>query len=324
MIIRKSAKIVILLLILIGLAPVQTRAGFGISPPYVRNESLSRGSTYEEKIYIVRNEAESEEDWKMIITPDLEGIEDWFSVDQGMEFVIPAGEEKFTIIVKVDVPKKAKYDHYTGALRIKGAVDKPFDQEGGISLAIGGRIDVDITVSDVQIVDFKVRGIKMYDMETAHDAWWGHVQGVIKLGITLENIGNVKVSPSKVELDIYDYTTGELLEQVVNYNKIAKVDSFNQEDIMSKFKTDLPAGSYRAEFRIYNGEEVVRSGDSTLSVLPYGTLPRKSMPVWAWVLIVLGIIIILGVPIFIFRKKLLELVKKILESIKKLIRKIKK
>lgn len=314
---EKFVKIVIFLFILTILAPVQTtRAGFGISPPYVRNENLSRGSTYTEKIYIVRNEKEATEDWKITILPDLEEIESWFSIEPGLEFIIPAGDEKFPIFITVKVPKKAKYDDYHGYIRIQGAVDAPL-KEGGISLSIGGRIDVDITVSDVQIVNFKIRGIKMYDMETGHDAWWGHVKGVIKLGITLENIGNVKAAPSKVELNIYDYTSGELLEELVNYNKIVKIDPFQEEDTMAKFKTDLPAGSYRAEFRIYNGEKVVRTGDSTLSVLPYGTLPKEATPIWVWILLGLGSVIVLGAPIFIFRKKIRNLIELIKVKIRK-------
>ena len=241
----------------------------------------------------------------------MKDIEDWFSVEPGLEFIIPAGEEKFPIFITVKVPKKAKYDDYQGYIRIQGAVDAPL-KEGGISLSIGGRIDVNITVSDVQIINFKIRGIKMYDMETGHDTWLGFKKGIIKFGMTLENVGNVKAAPSKVEMDIYDYTTGELLEELVNYNKIAKIDPFQEEDTMAKFKTELPVGSYRAEFRVYNDKEVVRTGDSTLSVLPYGTLPKEGMPVWLWILLGLGtaIIITLGVFVFIFRKRITKLIKK--------------
>jgi hypothetical protein len=312
MIIENCKKIALLTFILASLVPVQTQAGFGISPPYVRNESLSRGSSYIEKIYIIRNEAESEEAWRMTITPDVGDIEEWFSIDRGMEFVIPAGEEKFPIYITVDVPKRAKYDHYTGALRIKGLVDKPFDQEGGISLAIGGRIDVDIIVNDFVIEDFIVRGVHVYDMETGYDTWWGGFRkGIIQFGMTIENVGNVDASPSSVELDIYNSTTGELLEQLVNYNKMKKVDAFHEDDTLAEFKTDLPMGSYRAEFRIYKGDEIMRTGDSTLSVLPFGTLPSKGLSIWIWIALVVGAIIILGVFFFVFRKRIAILIRKI-------------
>ena len=62
-----------------------TLAGFGVSPPYVKNERLDRGSHYEQKIILVRGDPI--EDLKAEITIDVPGAQEWISIDKGTEFI---------------------------------------------------------------------------------------------------------------------------------------------------------------------------------------------------------------------------------------------
>ncbi len=54
-------------------------AGFGVTPPYVTNPSLTRNSIYEQKIYLVRSNPDT--DLKATISIDVPGVNDWFTVN---------------------------------------------------------------------------------------------------------------------------------------------------------------------------------------------------------------------------------------------------
>ena len=88
----------------------------------------------------------------------------------------------------------------------------------------------------------------------------------------LENTGNVDVSPSEVAFNIYDVTGNVLLEESHNIGRIEKISPYETKEVFAEIPTRLPAGSYIASYKIHNDEEIKHEGESTLSILPYGTL----------------------------------------------------
>jgi len=267
-------KPIILILFIFGLIFLLLKAsfasaGFGISPPYIRNENLVRGSRYEQKIVLVRGEPT--EDLKAQLVINVSGANDWISIDKGTEFILPKGEKKVPIVVKVDVPRQAKFGEYKGTIRIKTS---PLETEkrGGVSIALGAQIDVDLRVIKKEIIDFAVRGVKVQDLEEGHKFWWMDFPGKIKFMMRIENKGNVEVGPSKVTIDIYD-TQGEKLLEKLETRKIGKVPSFETGEVIAYFLTNLKPGSYSARYKIFKGEEIVAEGELSLSILPYGTIP---------------------------------------------------
>ncbi len=64
-------------------------AGFGITPPYVKNTSLTRNSIYQQQILLVRSDPDIP--LKATITVDAPEIEDWIEIVQGYEFELPKG-----------------------------------------------------------------------------------------------------------------------------------------------------------------------------------------------------------------------------------------
>ena len=64
-------------------------AGFGITPPYVNNQRLTRGSVFQQKIDLVRSDPT--DDLSATITMNVPGAQQWISIDRGMEFTMPAG-----------------------------------------------------------------------------------------------------------------------------------------------------------------------------------------------------------------------------------------
>lgn len=250
-------------------------ASFGVTPPYVKNESLARESVFEQKITLVRGNPDS--DLKAEVTWEMEDSEanKWISIDRGKEFIMPEGEQKVPMIVRLNVPKDAPFRNYQGKLRvITSPADDSFTQ-GSVSIALGARIDIDFTVVDKKIYEFDIRRVKIQDLNEYEELYWLTFPGKIKFTMTLANTGNVPVSPDRVEFDIYDIKGNELLEEVENTNRLKKVDPFETADVEAQLPTRLPAGSYLVRYRIYDheGNEVKQEGETNLSVLPKGTLP---------------------------------------------------
>ena len=243
-------------------------AGFGITPPYVRNEALRPGSEYTQEIIIVRSDPV--EDLSAELTYNTPGIESWVSSDRGSKFVLPKGESQVKLHFTVRVPDDAKLGAYNGNIRIR-----TYSAEGssaGVSLALGAQIDVHLKVVD-QIFDFNVRRVELSEAEEGHKKWWLSFPGKVKFAIYLENTGNVPAAPYKVSLQTYDVTGSQLLETSENTNSIATVLPFDTKKVYAYLPTWLPPGSYLVKYDIKKTEsESAQTGQLSLSILPRGTL----------------------------------------------------
>jgi len=262
-------KIILSIVIILNLLGAQTAfAGFGVTPPYVRNDTLTRGSDFTKKITLVRGDPV--EDLKAEITLNIPGATGWFSVDRGTEFILPAGEQNIPILVTVHVPADAEYGEYTGNIRVRTS---SLAEKSGVSIALGAQIDVLIRVVD-RIYDFEVRRVEILEAEEGYRKWWLDYPGKISFFMHIENTGNAPVSPSKVEFSIYDRKDNQLLETSQNIGKIPSVEAFDTSKVAAYIPTHLKAGGYRVEYAIYKNDLVARSGDVNLSILPQGVLPE--------------------------------------------------
>lgn len=174
--------------------------------------------------------------------------------------------------VRVTVPDDADYKQYSGNIRIKTGAPDDKVQGGAVSISLGAQIDVDLTVIDKKIKDFKVRKIGVSDLNEGHKVGWLYFPGKIRFEMLIENIGNVPIAPSDVVFRIYDRSGNVLLEEAHKKGKIETVNPFMTETVYAEIPTKLPSGSYLARFEIKNDDDVKLSGEVNLSVLPYGTL----------------------------------------------------
>ncbi len=244
-------------------------AGFGITPPYLRNTSLTRNSIYEQKILLVRSDPTTA--LKAEIVVDVPGINDWITIAEGDNFILPVGEQKVPMTLKVVVPDDAEYKNYLGNIRIKtSAADAA--SGGGVSISLGAQVDVDLTVIDKVIEDFRIRKIGITDLNEGHKLWWLYFPGKINFEMMLENTGNIDIAPTSVVFRIYDSTGQILLEETKHTNKMKKVKPFNTDTLYAELPTRLPSGSYLARYQIYNRDEVKQEGEINVSIVPYGTL----------------------------------------------------
>jgi len=255
-------------LLIFGLETAQ--AGFGITPPYVRNTSLVRNSTYEQQILLVRGDPNLP--LRAQITIDAPEIESWIEVVEGNNIALPRGEQKVPMIVRVKVPSDAAFKEYKGAIRIRTVPDDGQVESGAVSISLGAQIDINLVVIDREIRDFRVRKISISDLNEGHKLGWLYFPGKIKFGMSIENTGNVDIAPSLVEFNIYDYSGTVLLEKTKQKGSIEKIAPYAVKDVVAEIPTRLPAGNYLVRYKVYNDAEVKQDGEVNLSILKYGTL----------------------------------------------------
>jgi len=276
--------ILVLSLVLINLLPLTAEA-FGISPPHVINDRLSAGSHYEQGISLSR--VDTDEELNCEVEFNTPGFENWFTINPSKVFPFPKGEKVTRMFVKVDVPKDAKPGRFRGSISVR-IVPKE-KEEGKITIVLGARIDVDLTVTSEKFTEFQVRRVKIPDLE---EGW------TVEVRMKIENKGNVKIAPDKVALDIYDSSHKDLLESV-EATKLSKVEPFETKEISVFLKAELAVGQYWGEVKVYKGEEVAWHEKAIFTVKPEGTLPPRpkagftGLSIWIWIIV--GLIVLTGV-----------------------------
>jgi len=239
-----------------------SQAGFGISPPRIWNDYLTPGSHFEQTITLSRSEPK--EPVEITVEIDAPEIKDWIKIDKGEKFIYPAGPQQFPMTVIVDVPEDAGYSTYYGKMTIKAA---PVGVKGQVIVALGALVDIKLRVSGEEFSDFKIRNIGIPDFE---EGW------PLKFFIELENLGNVKVRPSKVHLDIFDNFHQQKLKSgdIIQMNW---VEAFRVGESEGELAVDLKSGQYWADFEIYKNENLVLRDKIRFNVHFEGTLVPKSL-----------------------------------------------
>lgn len=278
-------------------------ASFGITPPYVRNTSLTRNSTYEQQILLVRGDPNMPLNAQIVV--DAPEIQDWIEIVEGTTILLPRGEQKVPMTVRIKVPSDADYREYEGKIRIRTQPTNDQVAEGVVSISLGAQVDISLNVIDRVIEDFRVRKIDVSDLDAGHKFGWLFFPGKINFTMSLENTGNVDIAPSKVQFRIYDRTGAVLLEETQHTGKLKKIAPYATEDVVAHLPTRLPAGSYMARYAIYNNEEIKQEGELNLSILPYGTLQTAGygffglsiahkisvlLPLFAFIIVILYVI----------------------------------
>ncbi len=298
---KRTRNLFFCLLVLLFLAWANiAQAGFGISPPYVKNSHLIPGSHYDQKIILLRSSAN--EDLQAEIEVKGEPVKNWVSIDKGTTFILPKGKLRVPMTVSVDVPKDAEVGTYKGHISIKV---KPLGAQGaGVSVALGARVDIDITVTNETYPDFIVRLVKLPDLEEMKWPWNSWLLGrffyKIRAELTIENTGNVPVAPSKVHLDVYDISKKKLLESTSD-TSLKKIKPFSKETIIASFPTKLGVGQYWSKLKIYKGNQVVNYYEFVFNIVEPGKLGKDYLGHWP---LILGtaLVVLVGLIIFVLIK----------------------
>ena len=278
-------------------------AGFGITPPYVRNTSLTRNSTYEQQILLVRGDPNVPLNAQIVV--DAPGIQDWITIVEGNTILLPRGEQKVPMTVRVKVPSDAAYKEYEGKIRIKTVPTNDQVAEGVVSISLGAQVDINLNVIDRVIKDFRVRKISVNDLNEGHKLGWLYFPGKIEFVMSIENTGNVDITPSDVQFRIYDRSGAVMLEETHQKGTMQTIAPYLNGDVTAHLPTRLPPGGYMVRYAIKNGEEVKQEGELNLSILPYGSLQTAGfgfgglslthkisilLPVFAFLILILYIV----------------------------------
>lgn len=243
-------------------------AAFGISPPFVLNDHLSPGSHFEQKIVLSRDKPEQNLRVELIIdAPEIDG---WITIDKGLSFVLPKGQQQVSMQVLVDVPEDAEFGSYKGKIAVRTIPEK--SEEGMVTIALGGEIRIELTVTEKKISEFKVLTCDIPDSEEGEP---------IKLLMKIDNTGNIATAPSRIHLDVYDRYHRELLESGDDAD-LDLIEPLKTKEIYAQFPTKLGISSYWGEIKIFKDEEIVRGEKIYFNIIKGGVLAVSTEKIGNW------------------------------------------
>jgi hypothetical protein len=76
---------------------------------------------------------------------------DWVHIDRGEKFTIPAGKQRFSIVVIIDIPASASAGNYSGGIRLTPLELK--DINTGTAINVSTFIQINFKIGNVQIFD---------------------------------------------------------------------------------------------------------------------------------------------------------------------------
>ncbi|NTU98644.1 hypothetical protein HGA64_01385 [Candidatus Falkowbacteria bacterium] len=231
-----------------------------------------------------------------------------------MEFILPKGEVQVPMLVTVNVPKSAELGNYKGSINIK-MTSATTGQSSGVAIALGARVDINLTVTNMTFTDFIVRSAAIPDFEILKWPWSLPIFSTflhrISVVMNIENIGNAKVSPSKVSLEVFDIAKTKTLETAVD-TSIKKIDSFATAEAVAHFRTKLGPGQYWGKVKIYKDENIVNVYEIAFTIARPGELAKgtPSLGAYPWILLAIYMISLILILALMIRIKIWRLAAK--------------
>src|SRR3989344_7283974 len=194
---RQVSRLFFVLLVscLLSLVALPVHAGFGVSPPSIKETRLVPGSRITRTVYLIQGNPEK--DVSMDVAIESKDIKDWLSFEPAGSFIIPAGVQQFPLKITVAVPPDAELGIYKAFVRPS---TNPENAETGVAISLGGRIDVELTVGDDVFESFTVTNINIEHIRAGEKP---------KVEIEVENAGNVPTGPSAASFELFN-TFGDI------------------------------------------------------------------------------------------------------------------
>lgn len=235
--------------------------------------------------------SEAEEELKATVKINAPDIISWITIDKGTEFNLPKGQFQVPMTLTVNVPKTAELGNYKGNINIK--ISSANGASGtGVSIALGARLDVDLVVTNVVYSDFIVRAASIPDFEMLGWPWrWPIFSRFLhraRVVLNIENLGNVKVAPSKVTLDIFDITKNRLLETAAD-DSLKEIEPFATAETAAFFPTKLQVGQYWGRVKVYKDATITNSYEIAFTIAKPGELGNKNPGLGYYPWLLLGI-----------------------------------
>ena len=253
----------------------QAFAGFGVSPGQITEENLVPGSRFESTIYLVQGNPEL--DLPVEATVDSDEIKDWVTFKNGDKFTIPSGVQQYPLEIVVEVPDNADLGIYKAFIRVKTVPDQA-NTDGTVAIAIGGRVDLNVTVGDDVIEEYEVTSIEILDIREGDDP---------AINVKVKNTGNVPVAPSLATFELFN-RFGTVRLGFAESDKFKKTPSFSEDEQQLNFPIDVrfAPGEYWGHVKIHDEEGKVIKELKTVFDVKEVTLFEKIVGYW-WIIVIL-------------------------------------
>ena len=279
------------------LAPNTSLAAFGASPPFLNASHLVKGASYEQTIYLVRDNTDTA--LPILAELDLpENIRSWVSMEQGTSFVIPEGTRQFPVKILINVPQSAELGVYSGSITFGSQPE----QTGQVTVSLGIEIPINLTVGTNIYREIKTRLVKLLDIE---EGWNPRVY------IKLQNAGNIPEKFDSATYELFDAFKDKRFAISQKREGFPEIKPFTTEEFTVEFPVDfhLGVGQYWGSVTFYQGDKAVGGQTTIFSVLKKGSLSNPADQALAfmrlnefWPYYSIVLIILIGTIIF-WRKK---------------------
>lgn len=237
-------KLALIAVLMVGFVnPELVSAGFGVSPPFIIEDRLVPGSSFERKISLVQGNPER--NLPASVSVESDEIKNWISFPNGAEFVIPVGVQQYPLLIRTEVPENAELGVYKAFVRISTVPEKA-DEGGEIAIALGGLIEVELTVGDDIIVDYEIVRVEILDIKEGDSP---------QASIRIRNNGNAPIAPDSASFELFDkYGNTRLAFGASRKDTFQRVPAFSEDEIVVSFPIDvrLAIGEYWGHVKVYN------------------------------------------------------------------------
>jgi hypothetical protein len=289
----KSIKINIFVFLYFILIANTAFAGLGVGPTQMSSSNLSAGSHIEETFVLSRSDPEEDLNFKVI----TEGLtKDWITLDRGMEFTMPAGKQRYLIIVKVDVPNNIITGDYNGGIRFVSSPTSLTEKVGsGSATVLSAFIQTDFSITNKQISEYNIPSIKIQDIKQ---------KSPVNIELTIANTGNMVARPTKVHVDFFDKYNLKLLESH-DITEIESVNPFATEDVVILVPTKLKNDQYWARVSVYKEETLLKEDSLVFEIIGNSDLLASAglFGINLGIKGIISILLILALIIFVFLYK---------------------
>ena len=250
----KSAYGYALAVVVALIMPAIADAGFGVSPPLIKEDKLVKGIRLDRIVYLVQGAPDREMKVELFVDSP---VKDWISFPQGNPVTIPQGVQQFPLAVQIAVPADADLGIYKGNIRVTTVPEKA-DQAGEVAIAIGGVIDLDLTVGNDVIVDVDVRTIKILNIREGDDP---------EADVTIVNNGNVGGAPDAATFELFN-KFGELRLAYAESEAFEPIPAFSERVEHLSFPIDihLAPGEYWGHVKVYKDNQLLNELKTVFNV----------------------------------------------------------
>ncbi len=220
-------------------------AGFGVSPPLIQEDKLVPGITLERIVYLVQGTPERDLPVNLVVESQ---VKEWISFPQGTQITIPKGVQQYPLAVDITVPADADLGAYKGVIRLT-TVPVKAEGAGEVAIAIGGIVNLDLTVGNNIIYELKSKLIKILDIKEGDDPM---------VDVSLINNGNAPAAPDTATFELFN-KFGEIRLAYAESKSFAKIPAFHEqvERLVFPVEIHIAPGEYWGHVKVYRERELL-------------------------------------------------------------------